>query len=390
MPPTAKTGKSVTHSESIKALTTPALLLSVERVRRNIARLQSHLNGLGVPLRPHLKTAKCTEVARMVMTTAAGPATVSTLREAEQFAAAGVHDLLYAVGIGPDKLPRVLALRKAGVDLSIILDSLDQARAVVSACRDSKTRIPVLIEIDADDQRAGLRADDLLVIEIGRLLVQGGAELRGVMTHSGGSYSQAGADALYTAAEAERSAAVSAATALRSADLPCPVVSVGSTPTAHFARDLSGVTEVRAGVFVFFDMVMAGLGVCEIDDIAMSVLATVIGHQSAKGWILIDAGWTALSQDRGTAHQAVDQGYGLACDLSGAPYPDLIVTRLNQEHGIVSLRSGSTARFPNIPIGSRIRILPNHACATATQFDRYHVLNEKDQVTDIWQRFSGW
>jgi D-serine deaminase-like pyridoxal phosphate-dependent protein len=326
----------------------------------------------------------------MVMTTTAGPATVSTLREAEQFAAAGVRDLLYAVGIGPDKLSRVLALRKTGVDLSIVLDSLDQAHAVVAACKDSKTRIPVLIEIDVDDQRAGLRADDPRVIEIGRVLVQGGAELRGVMSHSGGSYSQAGADALRTAAEAERSAVVSAATALRFADLPCTVVSVGSTPTALFARDLSGVTEVRAGVFVFFDLVMAGLGVCTIDDIAISVLATVIGHQSAKGWILIDAGWTALSQDRGTAYQALDQGYGLVCNGAGTPYDDLIVTRVNQEHGIVSIRRGSTSTLPDIPIGSRVRILPNHACATATQFDRYNVLSESDEVIEVWERFSGW
>ncbi len=326
----------------------------------------------------------------MAMATAAGPATVSTLREAEQFAAAGVRDVLYAVGIGPDKLPRVLVLRKAGVDLSIILDSTDQAHAVAAACSDSQTRIPVLIEIDADDQRAGLLPEDPRVVEIGRVLVEGGAELRGVMTHSGGSYARAGSDALRAAAEAERSAAVSAAAALRRADLPCTVVSVGSTPTALFAEDLCGVTEVRAGVFVFFDLMMAGLGVCSIDDIAISVLATVIGHQSAKDWILVDAGWTALSQDRGTAHQAVDQGYGLVCDIAGAPYPDLIVTRVNQEHGIVSLRPGSNARLPDIPVGSRVRILPNHACATATQFDRYHVLNETDQVTETWQRFSGW
>jgi D-serine deaminase-like pyridoxal phosphate-dependent protein len=135
---------------SVKELPTPALLLDVERVRRNVTRLRSHLSRLGVPLRPHLKTAKCAEVARMVMNTAAGPATVSTLREAEQFAAAGVRDLLYAVGIGPDKLPRILALRKSGIDLCIILDSLEQALAVVAACKESKTRIPILIEIDAD------------------------------------------------------------------------------------------------------------------------------------------------------------------------------------------------------------------------------------------------
>lgn len=380
----------MSHFEPLASTPTPALLLSVERVRRNIARLRSHLRSLGVPLRPHLKTAKCTEVARMVMNSAAGPATVSTLREVEQFAAAGVRDLLYAVGIGPDKLSRVLALREKGTDLSVVLDSVAQANAVAAACKEARTRIPVLIEIDVDDQRAGLRPDDPRVIEIGRTLVHGGADLRGVMTHSGGSYHQGGANALCAAAEAERSAASGAAARLRGAGLPCAVVSVGSTPTALFARDLSGVTEVRAGVFVFFDLVMAGLGVCAVHDIAMSVLATVIGHQSGKGWILIDAGWTALSQDRGTAHQALDQGYGVVCDLGGTPYPDLIVTRVNQEHGIVSLRPGSSAGLPDIPIGSRVRILPNHACATATQFDRYHVLNEFDQITGTWQRFSGW
>jgi D-serine deaminase-like pyridoxal phosphate-dependent protein len=375
----------------VEDLPTPCLVLSAGRMQRNITRLNRRLQGLGVPLRPHLKTSKSIEVARLLMPTAAGPATVSTLKEAEQFGAAGVRDLLYAVGIAPGKLPRVLALRQAGIDLSIVLDSLEQAQSVVAACREAKERIPVLIEIDADGDRAGLRPDDPKLIEIGRALHLGGAELRGVMTHAGGSYDHPGVEAHSAAAEQERAAAVRSAEALRRADLPCRVVSVGATPTAHFARDLAGVTEVRAGVFVFFDLVMAGLAVCAIDDIALSVLATVIGHQRGKGWILVDAGWTALSQDRGTAHQDIDQGYGVVCDLTGAtPYHDLIVTRVNQEHGIVSLRKGSNAKLPDLPIGSRVRILPNHACATAAQFDRYHVLGEVATVTDVWERFSGW
>ena len=374
----------------IAGLPTPCLLLDAGRMQRNITRLKSHLQGLGVPLRPHLKTSKSIEVARLVMPTATGPATVPTLKEAEQFAAAGVRDLLYAVAIVPGKLRRVLALRQAGIDLSVVLDSLEQARAVVAACREGKQRIPVLIEIDADGDRAGLRPNDPGLIEIGRALHCGGAELRGVMTHAGGSYSHPGIEAHRAAAEQERAAAVHSAEALRRAGLPCRVVSVGATPTAHFARDLTGVTEMRAGVFVFFDLVMAGLGVCAIDDIALSVLTTVIGHQREKGWILVDAGWTALSQDRGTAHQAIDQGYGVVCDLTAAPYHDLIVTRVNQEHGIVSLRKESRARVPDLPIGSSVRILPNHACATATQFDRYHVLGEAGTVTGVWERFSGW
>jgi D-serine deaminase-like pyridoxal phosphate-dependent protein len=384
------TDMNLPSTARIEDLPTPCLLLSAGRMQRNITQLKNHLQTLGVPLRPHLKTSKCIEVARLLMPTAAGPATVSTVKEAEQFAAAGVRDLLYAVGIAPGKLQRVVALRRAGTDLSIVLDNLEQAQAVVAACREAKERIPVLIEIDADGHRAGLRPDDPRLIDVGRALHVGGAELRGVMTHAGGSYDHPGIEAHCAAAEQERAAAVRSAEALRGADLPCRVVSVGATPTAHFARDLSGVTEVRAGVFVFFDLVMAGLGVCAIEDIALSVLATVIGHQRRKGWILVDAGWTALSQDRGTAHQDIDQGYGMVCDVTGVPYHDVIVTRVNQEHGIVSLRRGSGERLPDLPIESRVRILPNHACATATQFNRYHVLDEAATVTGVWERFSGW
>jgi D-serine deaminase-like pyridoxal phosphate-dependent protein len=360
-------------------------------MQRNIDRLQDHLTRLGVTLRPHLKTCKNLEIARLLMPTPEGPATVSTLQEAEQFAAAGVRDILYAVGIAPNKLARVLALRRAGVDLSVILDSPEQAHAVAAASREAWDRIPALIEIDSDGHRAGLRPGDPRLLEIGRILHEGGAELRGVMTHAGGSYDHPGADALTAAAEQERAAVVQCAEALRDAGLPCPVVSVGSTPTAHFARDLTGVTEVRAGVYVFHDLVMAGLGVCTLDDIAISVLATVIGHQPEKGWILTDAGWMAMSRDRGTASQTVDQGYGIACDLEGRPYPDLVLTRATQEHGALALREGSNETLPDLPVGTLVCLLPNHACATAAQHDRYYVLGEDGKrITAVWPRFGGW
>jgi D-serine deaminase-like pyridoxal phosphate-dependent protein len=325
-----------------------------------------------------------------MMRSASGPATVSTLAEAEAFAAAGVRDLLYAVGIAPNKLARVVELRRRGVDLAIILDSEDQARAVADACRAHGERIPVLIEIDADDHRAGVAPGDARLVAIGRILHDGGAELRGVMTHAGGSYDTPGAEAIAAMAERERAGVVACATALRAAGLPCPVVSVGSTPTATFARDMTGVTEARVGVYVFMDLVMAGLGVCAVDDIAISVLASVIGHQRAKGWILVDAGWMALSRDRGTASQAVDCGYGLVCDVDGRPYPDLVVRSANQEHGIVALREGSRATLPDLPVGSLVRILPNHACATAAQHARYHVLGGDGAAVAQWPRLGGW
>ena len=372
-------------------LATPCLVLDEPRMARNLARLAARLSSLGVGARPHLKTAKCVEIAHRMMPTPAGPATVSTLAEAEAFAAAGVRDLLYAVGIAPNKLARVVALRRThGVDLSILLDSEAQAEAVVAAARAHGERIPAFIEIDADGHRAGLEAADPRIVAIGRTLAEGGAELRGVMTHAGGSYDVPGAGAIAAAAERERAAVVEAARALREAGLACPAVSVGSTPTAHHARHLDGVTEVRAGVYVFHDLVMAGLGVCAIEDIAISVLASVIGHRRDRGWILVDAGWMALSRDRGTASQAIDQGYGLVCDARGVPYGDLVVASATHEHGIVALRAGARAPLPELPVGTLVRILPNHACATAAQHAGYHVVQGSDAVTAYWPRIAGW
>ncbi len=367
---------------------TPALVLDEGIMRRNIARLRAHLQPLDVALRPHLKTAKSVEVARQLLEEGNGPATVSTLREAEVFAAAGVRDILYAVGIAPDKLPRVLALRASGCDLSIILDTVVQAEAVAAAARVAGDAIPVLVEIDCDGHRSGLHPDAPEIVAIGRILNEGGAHLRGVITHAGESYSARNTQALADFAELECAAAVQAAETLRSAGLACPVVSVGSTPTAHFARDLTGVTEVRAGVFVFFDLVMAGIHVCTPEDIALSVLTTVIGHQKERGWVIVDAGWMAMSRDRGTQAQAIDQGYGMVCDIAGRILPDVIVKQANQEHGIIAARSGGP--LPEFPIGTRLRILPNHACATGAQFDEYIVIPENGGSLARWPRIRGW
>lgn len=379
----------MSHTRSLSRLSTPCLVLDEAIMARNIARLDDRLSVLGVAGRPHLKTVKSVDAAKQVMARATG-ATVSTLREAEVFAAAGVGDILYAVGITPQKLPRVLALRATGCDLIVLLDSPAQAEAVAQASREAKHPIPAVIEIDSDGHRAGLRPGAPTILEIARILASG-AELRGVMTHAGGSYGAHGEAELVAFAERERDAVVAAAAALRAAGHACPVVSVGSTPTAHFARDLTGVTEVRAGVHVFFDLVMAGIGVCPIEDIALSVLTTVIGHQRERGWILVDAGWMAMSRDRGTAGQAVDQGYGIVCDIEGQVIDDLVVIGANQEHGIIAVRSGSRADVPDLPVGTMLRILPNHACATAAQFDGYEVIPAAgDDMLQFWPRFRGW
>jgi len=370
---------------------TPALVLDVAKVDRNVARLAARLGALGVGFRPHVKSAKSIEVARRLFPAGSGPITVSTLREAEYFADAGMTDMTYAVGLAPGKLERLRALVARGITVSVVLDTLEQAQAMVEAARAGGAMPAALIEIDCDGHRGGLVPDDSRVVAIADVLRDGGVELRGVLTHAGESYACRGGVGLPEAAEAERAAAVKAAELLRRHGHASPVVSVGSTPTAHFARDLTGVSEVRAGVFMFFDLVMHWIGVCAMDDIAVSVLATVIGHKPEKGWILVDAGWMAMSRDRGTARHPVDQGYGVVCDVDGIPYPGLIVVETSQEHGTVAIRAGSAAKLPRLPIGARVRILPNHACATGAQHDQYHVVQSGGrEVVAAWPRVRGW
>ena len=375
---------------TLAELDTPSLLLERGKIEVNAARMRAHIESLGAKLRLHVKTAKCLEVTRIVQGEAPGPITVSTLKEAEEFAAHGYRDILYGVAFAPGKLARALAIARSGVRLSIVLDNLESARSIAAALRPEDPELPVLLEIDCDGHRSGLAPEDPAILEIARALRGSRARVNGVMTHAGESYNCRSTDAIRTMAGRERDAVVRAATRLREASFDAPVVSVGSTPTATFADDLSGVTEVRAGVFVFFDLVMAGIGVCRVEDIALSVLGTVIGHQKDKGWTITDAGWMAMSRDRGTAKQPLDQGYGIVCDATGKPLDGLIMSDASQEHGIISHRSGDPAQMPHLPVGTQVRILPNHACATAAQYDRYRVLSGDQRIEATWTRFSGW
>jgi D-serine deaminase-like pyridoxal phosphate-dependent protein len=315
------------------------------------------------------------------------PITVSTLAEARYFFAHGVTDILYAVGIAPVKLPEVAELIRAGCTLRTILDTPEAADAV-RAFRDAEgLRIEVLVEIDSDGLRAGVAPSDPLLIDIGRRL---GPSLAGVMTHAGASYDCRTRDQFEAMAEQERARTVEAAERLRAAGLHCGIVSVGSTPTLHYARNLEGVTEARAGVYAFGDLVQAELGTCGIDDIAIGVIASVIGHNRQHGRVLIDAGFLALSRDHGTANLPVDWGYGAVCDaVTGEVIDSVTVSSTSQEHGSITGRSGSID-FGRFPVGSRVRILPNHSCATAAAHDRYFVTDGAEQVIGVWERVNGW
>lgn len=369
---------------------TPAFILDDRKLEANLERAKKRAAELGVTLRPHLKTHKSIAIARRQMASPEGPATVSTLAEARYFAANGVKDILYAVGIAPQKLAEVKRIRSLGCDLKIILDSAEAARLISTFCRKEKTEIPVVLEVDVDGHRSGIQPESDELLAAATALTDG-AKLVGVLTHAGDSYECSTLEAVAEAAEAERAGIVRAAERLRAAGHPITIVSDGSTPTLMFAKSEAGVTEIRAGVCALFDLFMANVGACRVDEIAGAVLTTVIGRQTRKRRVITDSGFLALSRDRGTARQKRDYGYGLVCDLAGEPLAGGTITLsgTNQEHGILTLPEETTLTQKDFPIGRRLRILPNHACPTAAPYA--HLLLVRDGViVDVLEHVRGW
>lgn len=377
-------------TDTIDTLPTPCLILDRAVLRRNVQRMTERLKPAGLQLRPHLKTAKSVEVGRMATAAFDGRITVSTLAEAKYFTAGGFKDILYGVGIVPPKLPAITALRREGVNLRVVTDNMPVARAIADAAKGGDS-FSVFIEIDSGGGRAGLPYPDLSrLIEIAQVL-HGAAnvELAGVMTHGGHSYHENTSDGIARVAEQERQAVVAAAQMLRDAGIPCPIVSAGSTPTAMHARSFEGLTEMRPGVFVFNDLDQAGIGSCGAGDIALSVMASVIGHYPHRNQLLIDAGALALSKDISAQEFMPKAGYGFIKD---APVKDLAVVGCSQEHGFV--QADAPLPYDKLPIGSKVRVWPNHACITAAAYDRYHVVDSEESdgrtIVATYDRINGW
>ncbi len=383
------TGHGRCHLDGIE---TPALILDRSRLDRNIAVMRERARELGVILRPHLKTAKSADIARRALP-GGGPITVSTLREAEYFAGHGFTDIFYAVAIAPQKLDRVAELMRRGARILLAVDHPVAAEALEAGGKRLGVVFEALLEVDSGEGRSGIAADSAEVHAIARALTGAGTRLAGVFTHGGHSYSGRTPEQHAEVAEQERVAVTVAAKRLRAQGHEAGIVSLGSTPSVRHARHLEGVTEVRAGVYMLGDLFQAGIGgTVSQSDIAVSVLTTVIGNHPERGQVVVDAGTLALSKDVSTRALGAegDCGYGLVVDaVTGEPIEGLYVDAAYQEHGVI--RSRATLDHARFPIGSRLRILPNHACLTSAAYDRYHVIAEEGgPVEAVWARVNGW
>jgi D-serine deaminase-like pyridoxal phosphate-dependent protein len=374
---------------AIKTLETPCLLLDLDRLERNCAHMLARASALDVKLRPHLKTAKSLEVASRAVD-GSRSITVSTLREAEYFARHGYRDIVCATATVPSKLAHAARIQaETGCDLILLTDALAVVQDAACFADENRVSLSFLVEIDCGEHRSGLPPKDPAVVEIARA-IEAAPQLRfrGVLTHAGHSYGTAAPAEVARIAALERDAAVTAATMIRAAGVPCEIVSVGSTPTVLHAEHLAGVTEARAGIYMVWDLAQLSRNMCREDAIAVSVLASVIGHNRPGGAIILDAGALALSKDVGANKHLPGVGYGYICDATSlARLGPLAVDVVHQEHGSVTIHDQSW--FERLPIGSLVRILPNHACLTCAGYDAYHVLRG-GEVVDRWERVNGW
>ncbi len=367
----------------IAEIPTPAFLVDRARFAANCDAMRAKAAASGVGFRPHVKTHKTLEGALLQHGGVRGPITVSTLAEAEFFAAARFDDITYAVPIDPGKLDRAASLGRSA-RLNLLVDHPDALAGMEGFAASHHVRFPLFLKVDSGGGRAGVDPASPESAAFARRLRESPAvEFRGLLTHAGHSYAARSRKEIEPVAADE----ASVLTAFREAiGEPSLLRSIGATPTASVVERIPSTEEVRPGNYVFYDAFQTAIGSCALDACSASVLATIVSVYPEQNKVIVDAGALALSKDAGPVHVDPQFGYGRVCDLDLRPLP-LKIFSISQEHGQV--RGESPIDFARLTIGTKLRIIPNHSCLTAALFDRYWIL-EQGRVVDEWRPVRGW
>lgn len=338
-------------------LDTPALLIDLDRMERNISQMADFARQQGIDLRPHTKTHKCPEIAQMQLTAGAVGITCAKISEAEIMAAGGLNDILIANEIiGAQKYKRLFELANK-VRLCVAVDSEFGTRNLNQALEQAEQTLEVVIEINCGQNRAGVLPGDPALELAKKIADCNRLKLRGLMTHGGHSYNETSKDGIEEVGIQEGTVMVQTADLLRENGVSIETVSTGSTPTVQYCGAVEGVTEIRPGTYVFYDLTQTELFACSPEDCALSVLATVTSTPAADR-VIVDAGKKALTSDpRGRAGQ--NGGFGFI------PEKGVSINKLSEEHGVIE----TDFKFE---IGEKVRIIPNHACVVVNMFDEMH------------------
>jgi len=365
-------------------LTTPFFVVDRAIARRNAERMRSKAERNGVILRPHVKTHKTVEGARMQLGAMYGPITVSTIAEAEDFADHGFEDITYAVPIAPSKLDRCAALGGRVDRLNLLVDNADSIDAMERFARSTGATFDVFLKVDCGYHRAGVEPSDPEAVRLARMLDESDMiRCRGLLTHAGHSYHARSREEIAPIAEAEQQCLTRFAERLREEGIDVLCRSIGSTPTMNVAESIDA-DEIRPGNYLFHDVFQVTIGSCTLDDCAAWVAATIVGVYADRREAIVDCGSLGLSKDVGATHVDPDPGFGVVTDLAGVRLRCRLGS-LSQEHGILSFESKE--EIP--PVGTMVRIIPNHSCLTAALHETFLVV-EGDEVVDEWFPSRGW
>ena len=359
--------------EEWKVLDTPTLILDKETLLKNIRKMSSFAEEKNVNLRPHIKTHKSVEIAKLQLEHGAIGITTAKLEEAEVMAEAGIKDILVAYPVSsPAKIERIIGLLNKGVDLKVTVDNLEQVKLLQKASEKTRHTVEVWIKVNSGLNRCGVEPGAGAVELAKAIILLNRLRIGGIFTHAGHSYGANGQEELERIALAEADAVVRSAEACEREGIPILVRSVGSTPTYRISGLVDGITEVRPGNAVFFDSIQVGLGVAAREECALTVLASVAGVY--EGRVVLDAGSKTLCLDKGAHGLDSVKGYGYVVD-----HPELTIERLSEEHGVAVYEGNCGLR-----LNDKVRIIPNHACTVANMFDEYVVV-EGEHVVDKWK-----
>ncbi|MFF2483307.1 alanine racemase [Paenibacillus sp. NPDC058071] len=333
---------------------TPCIIINGAKVAGNIAGMAEAAARSGVKLRPHAKTHKLPEVAAKQIAAGADGITVAKLSEAEVMADSGIDNIFIAYPIvSPAKLERAVRLASRGVRLILAVDSLEGAMLLSQAAAAGGMELEARLEIDTGLHRTGVLPQDAAELAL-KIDAMDGIRLSGIFTYRGAMLDGKSTLDIRAAGHEEGRMMAEAARALRDAGLDIADVSVGSTPTAAYAAEIDGVTEIRPGTYIYQDRMQVGFGVCAFDDCAGAVWVTVVSRPSAE-LIVVDGGSKTFATDVQPNNPPLHlRGFG---HIIGDEHA--VLERMNEEHGMIRIAADSAYR-----VGDRIAIIPNHICST--------------------------
>lgn len=360
-------------------LRTPSVLIDKTQLEANVDRMQAAASARGIRLRPHAKTHKSVDLARVQIARGAVGICCAKLGEAEVFAAAGIEDIRLPYPINPANVDRVLRLLDA-TRLSFIVDNLDVARAWSNSMRVNQREVDVLVKVDVGFHRCGIDPQAAGAAEmVARVAELPGLRFRGLLSHAGHGYGGASDAEIKQIADEEARTLTTLGADVARLGVRVDEISVGATPTARFSLQLEGITEIRPGNYIYFDRTQVALGAATWKDCALTVLARVVSRPAADRLIL-DCGSKTLSNDLARGFTPTP-GHGVIFAALDSPVPNeaLTIERLSEEHATVRVLEGQSPLKP----GDLVRVLPNHSCVVSNLVDSVWLVNGSTVLDEL-------